>query len=359
MYKIGNEDGSLKSSWGEAPTKVYALKQANGDGNIWCTSHGFFVSQNRASGSNNAGVPALMFVDYEGNTLFNSGNEPYASLIDGNARSAYAVTADESRLIMQNGSNQFLVFDITWAEDHTPTLTLVYTYNHGLKPNVCQMNFDYAGNLIVSGDSGFNIFTIPTDNNVTTTPAKQSLVVVKTLQPEIIVPNPTFSPEAGEYEGEVTVEIACELENTIVFYDIVTSIFVSSNDTINLDDKRYAEPITLTETSTILAIAVATDSEGNVIMNGETPIASEQVSATYVITENVGIDNATLAAIVYSTNGAIHVQAEVGTMIELFTVQGQRLFAAEATSDLTTISNIPANIVLVRVANQTIKVAVK
>ncbi len=257
MYKIGNEDGTLKSTWGEAPTKVYPLKQANGDGNIWCTSHGFFVSQNRASGSNNSGVPALIFVDYEGNTLFNSGKEPYASIIDGNARSAYAVTDDESRLIMQNGSNQFLVFDITWAEDHTPTLTHVYTYDHKLSTNVCQMNFDYAGNLVVSGNCGFVIYTLPTDNNVTTTPAKKALTVVK-------------------------------------------------------DDS--------------------------------------------VITD---IEETELSAVVYSNNGTIYVEAEAGSMIEVYTVLGQRLFAAEATTNLTAISNIPANIVLVKVNNQVVKVALR
>ena len=257
MYKIGNEDGTLKSTWGEAPTKVYPLKQANGDGNIWCTSHGFFVSQNRASGSNNSGVPALIFVDYEGNTLFNSGKEPYASIIDGNARSAYAVTDDESRLIMQNGSNQFLVFDITWAEDHTPTLTHVYTYDHKLSTNVCQMNFDYAGNLVVSGNCGFVIYTLPTDNNVTTTPAKKSLVVGK-----------------GDWTG-------------------------------------------------------------------------------------VDVEETELSAVVYSNNGTIYVEAEAGSMIEVYTVLGQRLFAAEATTNMTAIGNIPANIVLVRVNNNVVKVAVR
>ena len=257
MYQIGNEDGTLKSSWGEAPTKVYPLKQANGDGNICCTSHGFFISQNRSSGSNNTGAPALIFVDYDGNVLFNSGKEPYASIIDGNVRSAYAVTDDESRLIMQNASNQFLVFDITWAEDHTPTLTHVYTYNHKLSPNVCQMNFDYAGNLVVSGNCGFVIYTLPTDNNVTTTPAKRSLAVSKV-------------------DGPIT----------------------------NIEDAEFT-------------------------------------------------------AKVYSNNGAIFVETEVGNGIEIYTVLGQRLFSATATSNITAINNISANIVLVRVANQTVKVVLR
>ena len=257
MYHIGNADGTLKSTWGEAPTKVYALKQANGDGNIHCTSHGFFVSQNRASGSNNSGVPSLIFVDYEGNVLFNSGNAPYNEIIDGSARSGFTVSADESRLILYNGSNQMLVFDIEWAENHTPTLTLAYVYDPGFTKNVCQMNFDYAGNLLVAGESGFNVFTIPTDNNVTVTPAKKSLVVGK---------------------GEL---------------------------------------------------------------------------------DPTEVENNELSAVVYSNNGTIFVEAEAGAMIEVYTMLGQRLFAAEATTTMTAIGNVPANIVLVRVNNQVMKVAVK
>ncbi|MBR5238519.1 MAG: N-acetylmuramoyl-L-alanine amidase [Paludibacteraceae bacterium] len=257
MYHIGNADGTLKSTWGEAPTKVYALKQVNGDGNIHCTSHGFFVSQNRASGSNNSGVPSLIFVDYEGNVLFNSGNAPYNEIIDGSARSGFTVSADESRLVLYNGSNQMLVFDIAWAENHTPTLTLAYVYEPGFTKNVCQMNFDYAGNLLVAGESGFNVFTIPTDNNVTVTPAKRSLVVGK-----------------GDNLG-------------------------------------------------------------------------------------TNLENTELSAVVYSNNGTIFVEAEAGAMIEVYTVLGQRLFAAEATTNLTAIGNVPANIVLVRVNNQVVKVAVK
>ncbi len=541
MYQIGNEDGSLKSSWGEAPTKVYSLKQLNGDGNIWCTSRGFFVSQNRSSGSNNSGVPALIFVDYEGNTLFNSGKEPYASIIDGNSRSAYAVTDDESRLIMQNGSNQFLVFDIEWAADNTPTLTLAYIYEHGFTKNVTQMTFDYAGNLVVSGESGFNIFTLPTDNNVTTTPAKRSLTVSKGeviaaepvapaipvftpegheyrdqvavsiacetpntaifytitegkttsaeklyIQPFILkttakvtayarllndnggilksaegkpyestdtavytlrrvvaapviapqsseyedtitvtitcatedaaiyytinkgeeqlytepfdivrqtatidayavlvdslgnrrldsygveyrsetpttatytyninVPAPTFTPEAGEFDETVTVELACAREKAIILYDLTGA-------ELNMASARYEAPITLTETTTIKAMAVAVDAEGEVVLNGELPFTSAVVEAHYIVNPSiVGVDEVTLAAVVYSNNGTIFVETEAGTMIEIFTVQGQRLFAAEATTNLTAISNIPANIVLVKVNNQVVKVAIK
>ena len=202
-------------------------------------------------------MTSLIFVDYEGNVLFNSGNAPYNEIIDGSARSGFTVSADESRLILYNGSNQMLVFDIEWAENHTPTLTLAYVYDPGFTKNVCQMNFDYAGNLLVAGESGFNVFTIPTDNNVTVTPAKKSLVVGK---------------------GEL---------------------------------------------------------------------------------DPTEVENNELSAVVYSNNGTIFVEAEAGAMIEVYTMLGQRLFAAEATTTMTAIGNVPANIVLVRVNNQVMKVAVK
>jgi hypothetical protein len=174
----------------------------------------------------------------------------------------------------------------------------------------------------------------------------------------IVVPNPTFTPEAGEYIDEVTVELACGRESAVILYTL-TGLISSSDSELNFGSPRYADPITLTTTTTIKAMAIAVDAEGNAIMNGAEPYASETVEAHYIITKSeVGIDDVALAAVVYSTNGAIHVEAEAGTMIELFTVQGQCIYAAEATSDLTTI-DVHTNIVLVRVAGQTVKVSVK
>ena len=41
------------------------------------------------------------------------------------------------------------------------------------------MNFDYAGNLVVTGDNVVCIYTMPIAENVTTTPAKKALAVGK------------------------------------------------------------------------------------------------------------------------------------------------------------------------------------
>jgi hypothetical protein len=179
----------------------------------------------------------------------------------------------------------------------------------------------------------------------------------------IVVPAPKFSPEAGEYEEEVVVTLSCDRQNAIILYGVIPGDdilnYAASDETVDLGDALYTEPIKLTETSTVIAVAVATDAAGNMVKVDDMVFASEQVYAKYIITQKgVGVDDTQLAAVVYSTNGAIHVQAEAGTMIELFTVQGQCIYSAEATSNLTTIE-VPTNIVLVRVAGQTVKVAVK
>jgi hypothetical protein len=79
-------------------------------------------------------------------------------------------------LIFNDGAQQFLVFDITWEGDK-PVLALRYTIKHGIA-KIRQMNWDYAGNIVCSGDAGIYIVSLPKDENVTVVPAKKALTVV-------------------------------------------------------------------------------------------------------------------------------------------------------------------------------------
>lgn len=177
VYNIGQPDGSILRQWGEAPSAVYTLTgQLNSEGNVWGTSHGFFVSQHRTEGGNNGSATSLKFYDFEGNQQFSSASDEYKEIITGSNGSAYAVSADESMVVLQGGSSQFYVFDIVW-EGNKPVLTLRYEYKHGV---ACfrQMNFDYAGNLICTGDNGMYIFSLPKAENITIVPARKALTVV-------------------------------------------------------------------------------------------------------------------------------------------------------------------------------------
>ena len=177
VYNIGQEDGTILHSWETAPSAVYTLTgQANTEGNPWGTSHGFFVSQVREDGQNNSGATSLKFYSNDGTEQMSSASDEYKEIITGSNAGGYVVTADESVLIFNDGAQQFLVFDITWEGDK-PVLALRYTIKHGIA-KIRQMNWDYAGNIICSGDAGIHIVSLPKEENVTVVPAKQALTVV-------------------------------------------------------------------------------------------------------------------------------------------------------------------------------------
>ena len=177
VYNIGQEDGTILHSWETAPSAVYTLTgQANTEGNPWGTSHGFFVSQVREDGQNNSGATSLKFYSNDGTEQMSAASDEYKEIITGSNAGGYAVSADESVLIFNDGAKNFLVFDITWEGDK-PVLALRYTINHGIA-TIRQMNWDYAGNIICSGDAGIHIVSLPKEENVTVVPAKKALTVV-------------------------------------------------------------------------------------------------------------------------------------------------------------------------------------
>ena len=179
VYNIGQEDGTILHKWETAPSAVYTLTgQANTEGNPWGTSHGFFVSQVREDGQNNSGATSLKFYSNDGTEQISSASDLYKEIITGSNAGGYVVSPDESVLIFNDGAQQFLVFDITWEGDK-PILALRYTIKHGISA-IRQMNWDYAGNIICSGDAGIYVVSIPSNVNETLIPAKKSLTLVRT-----------------------------------------------------------------------------------------------------------------------------------------------------------------------------------
>ena len=63
-----------------------------------------------------------------------------------------------------------------------PELNPLYSYKVDCRngDNVYQINFDYAGNLVCSGNK-LGIYSMPTDDNTTLTPARKELLIEKTL----------------------------------------------------------------------------------------------------------------------------------------------------------------------------------
>ncbi len=182
VYNIGNEDGTIATYWNQAPSANYAVGpwQLNTNGNVWGYPDGScWVSQYRSAGNNASGVPSLMFVDPEGNVTFNSGKNGFSDYLNGSDRAGFAVNGDNSVLVINDGSGYFQFFDLE-MDGFTPILTPKYSFKSStdLGTAVYQMNFDYAGNLVATGNK-MGVFSIPTEDNQTTVPAKMSLLVNK------------------------------------------------------------------------------------------------------------------------------------------------------------------------------------
>ena len=205
VYNIGQEDGSILRYWETAPSAVYTLTgQANTEGNPWGTSHGFFVSQVREEGQSNASATSLKFYANDGTEQMSAVSEEYKDIITGSNAGGYAVSADESTLVFNGGSQDFLVFDIAWEGDK-PVLTHKYTINHGIS-KIRQMNWDYAGNIVCSGDNGVQIVTMPKEINNTVVPAKKALTVAKVQG--VAVTGMEFSAEEASVELDATLDLS-------------------------------------------------------------------------------------------------------------------------------------------------------
>ena len=191
VYNIGQADGSLLTTWDQAPSNYLDIGalQTSTNGNIIADpeGRGVWVAQNRAKGQNLATVPSLVFTDYSGNVLFNSGND--LTSLNGSGIAGFAINNANNMLVINDGDGILQFFNISW-NGNTPALTATgtsYTTDAGASVNTCsnaiyQMAFDWGGNLVCAGKN-IGIYSIPTDDNQSTTPARSVLSVVKKAIP--------------------------------------------------------------------------------------------------------------------------------------------------------------------------------
>ena len=183
VYYIGQSDGSLLTSWNQAPSKYYDIGslEASTNGNILAdpAGRGIWVCQNRSKGQNTAAVPSIVFVDNDGNVLFNSGTE--LTTLNGSVIAGFAINNANNMMVINDGDGVVQFFDFSW-NGNTPVLTAngtSFTADARTSANaIYQMAFDWGGNLVCAGKN-IGIYSIPTQNNQSTTPARSALSVVK------------------------------------------------------------------------------------------------------------------------------------------------------------------------------------
>ncbi len=190
-YDIGNADGSIKDYWNQAPSFNYNIGslEANGNGNVIADDQGnIWVAQTRAAGQNTATVPSLVYVDKNGNVLYNSGNDSsISSYLTSSGGSGFAVSNDGKTLVINDATGTLKFFDVNW-NGNTPSL--VYNTEFACdaidgSKYIYEMAFDYGGNLIAGG-SKVGIYSVPTSSNQAITPARKALVVEKLADPVLV-----------------------------------------------------------------------------------------------------------------------------------------------------------------------------
>ena len=200
LYDLGSmmdAQGNLPSTWVTAPqavnsyTKMGALVNVNTlpmpDGGLWVST---------GNNQNTTSQPALRYItpDHSDYWTYCPNRQP-AENLDGCAGGGMALSNDGNTLVIANkqGELQFYAIDwgadrtkpaLTWIQSFTPDARDVYnsTFNSGGHNSygVYQMAFDWGGNLLVAG-SNLGVYSIPTTDNQSTTPARSSLTVTKRL----------------------------------------------------------------------------------------------------------------------------------------------------------------------------------
>ncbi len=140
----------------------------------------------------------------------------------------------------------------TMAIQADKKIGFMYEDNYTLKSlGIFQGNYDYADIAYLS------VSIEEMTNNAYTTVAP-------------VVQTPVISPDAGEYENQVSVSISCATNGASIYY-------TTDGSTPSMESALYEGEFTLTESSTISAIAVK---------DGFT--ASEVATATFTITQSGG-----------------------------------------------------------------------
>ena len=184
VYNIGQSDGSVLRFWDGAPSaKMNFEGQANTNGNVWGCTKGVWVSQHRSAGNNNNSATSLRFYSWDGHCTYASHLAPTFAdgtlVIDGSLGSCFALSPDEKFLALRGTDKNVMLFDVAW-NDSTPTLTYKGDMHNEWSGefDILQMNWDYAGNLIASGNAGLAVIAVPKENNRCITPANQANRIV-------------------------------------------------------------------------------------------------------------------------------------------------------------------------------------
>lgn len=183
-WNVGNS-----TSISAAPVATYSnvakdKNFLNGNVNIYPDGdRGVFVSQVRGNGNSSHSCPGFVYMNYDGEFLYNAGD--HSDIIPASG-SGIALNADRTKLAVSMGKLGIRVFDVTWDANGAPSLTNGYDIPGSTSTidQVPQMAFDPAGNVLAyqisttASKGGLNIYALPQSRGtIVTATAPMSYIV--------------------------------------------------------------------------------------------------------------------------------------------------------------------------------------
>ncbi|MBQ7042720.1 MAG: carboxypeptidase regulatory-like domain-containing protein [Muribaculaceae bacterium] len=180
-------DIGTATSWTSgSPTKsnTTAALLDNGDGDIIVTDNAVIASQTRYSGNNASSNPAFAVFDHDLTVVYKS--DVINSSLNGSENGGMALSDDKSIFAIANSYNssgnagiRIQVYDVTWSGS---TPAFIHKYSIPLDGTYCvdQMEFDYAGNLVIaSQQKGLLVYAIKNPARQTVTKATSTIQGVR------------------------------------------------------------------------------------------------------------------------------------------------------------------------------------
>lgn len=221
-YEIG--DGKTISAAPEFTYSNATLPNTNVE--VRATENGVWASQVRSAGQNTKGAQALMYLDHEGNVLFDSSDEPFVYDLTGCDGAGFAINSDNTILAIPDASGNICVFDLAWS-DNVPTLTLRYSFAVN-KGSIREMAFDIANNLYVAANAELAVYAIPGVGDKAVTPANGTIFVKESsVEQNMAVSDTKVYPNPASVA--VNVEASEEIATVSVFNMSGAAVAVGCN----------------------------------------------------------------------------------------------------------------------------------
>ena len=178
-------DIGTATTWtSNSPTKSYTTAGVldNGDGDIIVTNNAVIVSQTRYGGNNLSENPAFVVFDHDLNLKYKS--DAINATLNGTENGGMAISDDYKTFAIansyENSGNAGIrvqVYDVAW-NGATPTFTHKFAIPLDGTYRVDQMEFDYAGNLVIaSQQKGLLVYAVKTNARTTTTNAAATSLI--------------------------------------------------------------------------------------------------------------------------------------------------------------------------------------